>query len=135
IVVILTTSTSPNPRDWRAITLSSFTSLSLDPHPLITFNVKTPSACATAMHARNRFIVHAMLPTTRAADFAARFSLPYVPGQDWKYAVRPNSVEQPLAYIHLDNLPALWEEVMFRLYCTPERTIPVQDHEIWVAKI
>ncbi|KAF8441974.1 flavin reductase like domain-containing protein [Terfezia claveryi] len=182
-VVILTTSTSPNPRDWRAITLSSFTSLSLDPHPLITFNVKTPSACATAMHARKRFIVHAMLPTTRAADFAARFSLPYVPGQDWQYAARPNSVEQPLAFIHLgekeqllknedfteqeiaeieglrkgktpevglsgqfgripvladestDNLPALWEEVMFRLYCTPERTIPVQDHEIWVAKV
>ncbi|KAF8422396.1 flavin reductase like domain-containing protein [Tirmania nivea] len=182
-VVILTTSTSPSPNDWRAMTLSSFTSLSLDPHPLITFNIKTPSACASAMHARKRFIVHAMLPTTRAADFAARFSNPYVPGQDWKYAVRPNSVEQPMAALHpgekeqllkdndltkeeiadieglckenkaqvplsgqfgqihvlanelTDNLPALREEVMFRLYCTPERTIPVQDHEIWVAKV
>lgn len=119
-----------------------------------------------------------MLPTARAADFAARFSQPYVPGEDWKYKERPNSAETPIAtgecqplsedeiasfegsiptqepqypptllkdgkfgripvYANesTDDLPSIQEEVMFRLYCTPTRNIPVQDHEIWVAKV
>ena len=119
-----------------------------------------------------------MLPTPRAADFAARFSQPYVPGEDWRYKQRPNSVETPIVIgdpvsisqveitsfkdsVPIEgpqgpptllkdgqfgrvpvcanestlNLPSIQEEVMFRLYCTPSRNIPVQDHEIWVAKV
>lgn len=119
-----------------------------------------------------------MLPTSRAADFAARFSQPYVPGEDWKYKERLNSIETPVvigkskssqddeatffedpdpiqehqdpptllkdgqfgrvpvcANESTDNLPSIQEEVMFRLYCTPTKNIPVQDHEIWVAKV
>ncbi|KAI5808776.1 flavin reductase like domain-containing protein [Peziza echinospora] len=87
-VVIVTTATSSDPADWRGITLSSFNTVSLDPLPLVSFNIRNPSACAKAMLERGEFVVHTMLPTPRAADFAARFSQPYIRGQDWRYSIR-----------------------------------------------
>ncbi|KAF8471812.1 flavin reductase like domain-containing protein, partial [Kalaharituber pfeilii] len=143
-VVIITTSVSPSPADWRGITLSSFNSLSLTPNPLISFNIRQPSSAAHAMKHRGEFIVHAMLPTPRSSDFAARFAQPYVPGETWKYKVREGSVvlnEGQFGKIPVKvnedtrQMPALTEEVMFRMYCQTHRVYPVQDHEIWVAKV
>ncbi|KAF9300825.1 hypothetical protein BGZ74_007452 [Mortierella antarctica] len=47
----------PDPTQRRGITVSSFTSISLQPIPLIAFCVKLPSRASDALHESNQFVV------------------------------------------------------------------------------
>ncbi|KAH6667938.1 hypothetical protein B0J14DRAFT_601771 [Halenospora varia] len=47
---------------WRAMTLSSFTTLALSPTPLITFNITTPSLTLSAFEKRRSFLIHILSP-------------------------------------------------------------------------
>jgi len=46
------------PLDYRAMTLSSFTTLTLTPEPVITFNIKTPSRTLEALSQSRHFLIH-----------------------------------------------------------------------------
>src|SRR4051812_16537939 len=64
---------------WHGITLSSFNTLSFDPVPLITFNVKFPSAAGeTAQHTR-LIVMNILRPHRLAAQLGDRFSQPSRP--------------------------------------------------------
>ncbi|KAF9425634.1 hypothetical protein BGZ94_007366 [Podila epigama] len=56
-VVIVSTCSPVDPTQRRGITVSSFTSISLKPIPLIAFCVKLPSRASTALHEANQFVV------------------------------------------------------------------------------
>ncbi|KAG0335338.1 hypothetical protein BG000_007574 [Podila horticola] len=56
-VVIVSTNSPTDPTQRRGITVSSFTSISLQPIPLIAFCVKLPSRASTALHESNQFVV------------------------------------------------------------------------------
>ncbi|KAG9253112.1 flavin reductase like domain-containing protein [Emericellopsis atlantica] len=77
-VVILTsppaTSRNSEPSKPRAMTLSSFTSLSISPTPLITFNIATPSRTLTALTENPRFNIHIPLAAAAGAKLAHRFT-------------------------------------------------------------
>ncbi|EPE32431.1 FMN-binding split barrel [Glarea lozoyensis ATCC 20868] len=68
--------TSPKyPEDYRGMTLSSFTSVSLNhARPAISFNVRTPSATLDALFHNGTFLIHILEANKAGADLAARFS-------------------------------------------------------------
>jgi flavin reductase (DIM6/NTAB) family NADH-FMN oxidoreductase RutF len=60
----------------RAMTMSSFTSLTLTPTPLVTFNVATPSRSLDAIGASGMFNVHLLAGDVAGAKVADWFSKP-----------------------------------------------------------
>lgn len=57
------------------MTISSFTSLTLDPTPLVTFNIATPSRTLDAVAASRKFNIHVLsddVDGARAADWFTR---------------------------------------------------------------
>ncbi|GAB1314844.1 hypothetical protein MFIFM68171_05054 [Madurella fahalii] len=77
--VVVCTSTLPgsgsNPPVPRAMTMSSFTSLSLLPSPVISFNIATPSRTYDAVAASQKFNVHVLADDpsgARIADWLAK---------------------------------------------------------------
>jgi flavin reductase (DIM6/NTAB) family NADH-FMN oxidoreductase RutF len=58
----------------RAMTVSSFTSLSLDPTPSVIFNISLPSHTYTAIESSRRFNVHVLNDNEAGALLAQRFA-------------------------------------------------------------
>ncbi|KAF2459459.1 flavin reductase like domain-containing protein [Lineolata rhizophorae] len=68
-----TTSPSPPPSTLHGMTVSSFQTLSLTPHPLVSFNVKLPSHTHAALQAAGCFRAHLLAATPVGAALARRF--------------------------------------------------------------
>lgn len=73
-VVVLTASDSDGAQSPRAMTMSSFTSLSLSPTPLITFNVAVPSRSFEALSRRGEFNIHILSSDQHGVDIANHFT-------------------------------------------------------------
>lgn len=58
----------------RGMTMSSFTSLSLQPTPLVTFNIATPSRTLSAVQKSRRFNVHVLRDSIEGAKVADWFT-------------------------------------------------------------
>ncbi|KAJ5640699.1 hypothetical protein N7528_000324 [Penicillium herquei] len=76
--VAIITSTDPSgPHDtssFRGMTVSSFNTVTLSPHPVISFNVRRPSETLNALLASRRFLVHLLAPSAATATLARDFS-------------------------------------------------------------
>lgn len=59
---------------FRGMTVSSFSTVTLNPEPVISFNVKRPSETLTALQSSGRFLVHLLAPTQGPAALARDFS-------------------------------------------------------------
>jgi flavin reductase (DIM6/NTAB) family NADH-FMN oxidoreductase RutF len=71
----------PNPainptksKDYRGITLSSFTTLTLEPEPIISFNIKYPSETFAAIAQSKHFLVHVLEASEDAMLIADAFA-------------------------------------------------------------
>lgn len=88
-VVVLTTSAPPPdpeilselsepspPRTsrYRGMTLSSFTTLTLTPSPIITFNIRAPSRTLEALKSTRHFLIHVLAATQSGANVAQAFT-------------------------------------------------------------
>lgn len=141
-VMILTAASSqaPNPV-YKGLTLSSVTSLSINPEPLIQFNLMKPSLTATYLHAYEKFALHILTPTEYSCDLARLFARnrhynetlkEWVPFEPFKHLKQHE-------YEFYDNvtgcsLPIL-KEVERVMICSKVQTLIVQDHEVWIAKV
>lgn len=76
--VVVCTSTTPGthsrPPTPRAMTMSSFTSLALNPAPVVSFNVATPSRTLDAIRASGKFNVHILAGNAAGARVAHWFT-------------------------------------------------------------
>lgn len=76
--VAIVTSTDPSgpagATSFRGMTVSSFNTVTLTPHPVISFNVRRPSETLTALLASGRFLVHLLSPEPATATLARDFS-------------------------------------------------------------
>ncbi|KUJ21368.1 uncharacterized protein LY89DRAFT_715568 [Mollisia scopiformis] len=84
----------------RGMTVSSFTTVSLDPHPIIQFNIKVPSRTLGALMETRHFFVHILEATMLGAKIAAAFTKgnspdgnPFVNPVSEEYKVRPTPVD------------------------------------------
>ncbi|CAI7571528.1 unnamed protein product [Penicillium glandicola] len=76
-VAIITASDPSGPDDtssFRGMTVSSFSTVTLTPHPVISFNVRRPSETLNALLASRRFLVHLLAPSLSTATLARDFS-------------------------------------------------------------
>lgn len=127
--------------DVRGMTISSLTSLSLDP-PLVTFNVKLPSRAYDAMLAASQ--------PPNAAGAAAGFAVHFLGQTDLEVAmarhyagIPPTSTRSPEDHLarHVEHdatgVPMLRPEASAGavLRCVIDRSIQVADHAIVVARI
>ncbi|CAG1975465.1 unnamed protein product [Fusarium graminearum] len=130
--VVVCTSNQPGDGP-RAMTMSSFTSLTLTPTPLVTFNIAIPSRTLDAIKASGEFNVHVLSGDERGASVASHFTKGNVGGHAF----------QGLDYTQNgDEAPVLKEEgVMFALRCkllkdAPEEgLVRVRDHVIVVGEV
>ncbi|KAK1824965.1 hypothetical protein LTR12_000506 [Friedmanniomyces endolithicus] len=80
-ITSITSTTEDYTDDWlaqcRGVTVSSFTTLSLHPVPVVTFNLKVPSGTWDAIAASERLFLHLLAATPEAAGLAHHFSLPH----------------------------------------------------------
>ncbi|KAK5710008.1 hypothetical protein LTS12_028031 [Elasticomyces elasticus] len=58
----------------RGMTISSFSTVTLHPEPIITFNARRPSETLTALLSSRRFLVHLLAPGSATAALARDFS-------------------------------------------------------------
>lgn len=59
---------------FRGMTVSSFNTVTLTPHPVISFNVRRPSETLNALLASGRFLVHLLSPSAATATLARDFA-------------------------------------------------------------
>lgn len=71
--VVVCTATAPDGAP-RAMTMSSFTSLTLAPTPVVTFNVATPSRTLDAIAATREFNIHILSGDAAGASVADHFT-------------------------------------------------------------
>lgn len=76
LVVVVSTASPKDPLIRRGITVSSFTSISLQPIPLIAFCVKLPSRVSLVLHESGRFIVQFLASDQIAHSVAFSSSVP-----------------------------------------------------------
>jgi flavin reductase (DIM6/NTAB) family NADH-FMN oxidoreductase RutF len=76
LVVVVSTSSKHDPSLRRGITVSSFTSISLQPVPLVAFCVKLPSRASTVLHESNGFVVQFLASDQIAHSVAFSSSVP-----------------------------------------------------------
>jgi flavin reductase (DIM6/NTAB) family NADH-FMN oxidoreductase RutF len=76
-VAIITATDPSGPDDitsFRGMTVSSFSTVTLTPQPVISFNVRRPSETLNALLASRRFLVHLLAPRSATATLARDFS-------------------------------------------------------------
>lgn len=131
---------SRTPSTPRAMTMSSFTSLSLSPTPLVTFNVATPSRTLDAVRSSGEFNVHVLAGEESGALVAENFTrgntddvFDRLIGAKCKNTTTGGGLEPPI----LEG-----DGVLYVLRCrvamdqAPEGgLIPVRDHVIVVGEV
>ncbi|VVT55708.1 uncharacterized protein SAPINGB_P004699 [Magnusiomyces paraingens] len=151
------TNSYPHP---RGLTVSSFSSLSIKPRPLVTFNVQLPSHAADSMrpfktndkHTRPIFAIN-ILPATGAAAKSCRAFAGGL-GRDVNPFTHP-SISPLISFEGIRspgvtrnggnegtstwrseflNVP-VYKHAKAVIYCTQHEAFSVQDHEIWVARV
>ncbi|KAF4993892.1 hypothetical protein FGRMN_6139 [Fusarium graminum] len=130
--VVVCTSNQPGDGP-RAMTMSSFTSLTLSPTPLVTFNIATPSRTLDAIRASGGFNVHVLSGDEQGASVASHFTKGNI----------GESIFKGLRYQQEnDEAPVLEEDgVMFALRCRVLKDAPeeglmrVRDHVIVVGEV
>ena len=77
VSILTTSSLSPSSRtQHRGLTLSSMTPLSLDPDPLLSFNIRLPSSTYDSLRSTPNFLIHLLSSSPAAAHLATFFSKP-----------------------------------------------------------
>jgi len=130
----------------RGVTVSSFTTVTMTPKPVITFNLKVPSRTWEAIESSQRLCVHVLAATPEAAALAHAFTLPHaephtpfqmvgrmgaavsathqVPSQATSQSVLVRKPGAVLSYIHA------------RLsHTTEKQCLRVGDHVVVVAEV
>ncbi|CAG8950611.1 hypothetical protein HYFRA_00002820 [Hymenoscyphus fraxineus] len=65
---------APQRNNYRAMTISSFTTLTLTPKPIVTFNIRTPSITLNALGKAGHFYIHVLEGSEEGRGVADRFT-------------------------------------------------------------
>jgi len=74
VAIVTSAETYGDSKDFRGATISSFNTVSLDPEPIVSFNIGRQSSTFDAIKASERFWVHFLCLEQSAADLAQRFT-------------------------------------------------------------
>jgi len=138
---IITTSSYADmiPKDFHGLTVSSMTSLSVNPSPLLQFNVQIPSLSSKNLHLHDIFAVHQLKPEFSSVELVRRFSKGIKHGGTEPFVELKETIDFSIyrnAIYDSDKsvLPIL-KNVERVLICKKKESFPVADHEVWVGEV
>ncbi|EGF79124.1 hypothetical protein BATDEDRAFT_90155 [Batrachochytrium dendrobatidis JAM81] len=123
VVIVTACDTTATPHQSRAMTCSSFTSVSLTP-PIVSFAIRHPSSMSPLLHRSSNFAVH--LLSKQQISLSVAFSSP---STQTNFAAFSH---------HLDDggtgLPILHGSLSV-LICQAEQSLQMGDHEVWFGRV
>lgn len=128
---------------FRGVTLSSVTSLSLKPYPLLQFNLQLPSFTSESLHANQHFAIHLLKPDAQSVKLARIFSKgamkhhqsgKIVPTQPFKGLAESKQYET-YQLGNSDLVIPLLKNTERIFVCKKKNVFKVGDHEIWVGQV
>lgn len=130
-------------KDFRGLTLSSVTSLSLKPQPLIQFNLQLPSFTSEALHETKFFAVHLLMPNAASIKLARTFSKGAIKNEKDSTFSPTRPFEHLVEKVHYDTYKIKETDLVIPLLKNSERVLicekrdvfQVGDHEIWVGQV
>lgn len=121
----------------RGVTVSSFATITLQPKPVISFNLKLPSRTWDAISGSQRLAVHFLAATPKAAALTHAFTLPHErPEQPFAMVkamgggVFPRNAKLPTT-LRLDGAIFAWMEATLM----EAKCVEVGDHVVVVAEV
>ncbi|KAJ5345066.1 FMN-binding split barrel-like protein [Penicillium brevicompactum] len=142
-IITATDPSGPQETSFRGMTVSSFSTVTLTPHPVISFNVRRPSETLNALLASRRFLVHLLAPGPATATLARDFSkgnatlTAMLSGHgEFEFAALDAGNERPLPILRRKGSGDSNADFPFVLECTlhPEK-IDVHDHSIVLGTV
>jgi len=122
--------------DYRGMTVSSFTPVSLDPVPIISFNIRTPSRTLGALRANGYLHLHIPAANSLGRAVAHAFTEPREdPTQVFRDLVAKRLVTLSHGRRHLPELSGPGISQRFRCILLPDKTVDIGDHVVLFAKV
>jgi flavin reductase (DIM6/NTAB) family NADH-FMN oxidoreductase RutF len=125
----------------RGVTVSSFCTVTLQPVPIVSFNIRVPSRSWDAISESGHLRVHLLKATPEGAAAAHAFTLPYdLPHEPFRRLNRSGVFIGGLRKIFFRRqVPSIhWAEAIHAAFLAkilPEKCIQVGDHTIVVAEV
>ncbi|EMR08483.1 hypothetical protein PNEG_03309 [Pneumocystis murina B123] len=128
-VVIITTCDPKMNGLGRAITVSSFSSISLNPMPIVSFSIKLPSRMALLLRKSRKFAVHILKSHCDQIKLAQKYAQSDIFNKN-----KMSNISESHYQISLNKLPIL-SGALGILYCNTNKTIKIGDHKIWFGTV
>ncbi|KAI5204742.1 hypothetical protein E4T39_03417 [Aureobasidium subglaciale] len=136
VVILTTRGRRCHFTELRGMTLSSFTSVTLDPEPIVSFSIRRPSSTLDCIISGQPFVVnfpHATIPGAQIADiFAKAHVLPHQPFYTLRQlglgSARHKAI--PAAFIDSKHI-----KTHFRCQAMPEKSLEIGDHTVVFARV
>ncbi|KIX92144.1 uncharacterized protein Z520_12137 [Fonsecaea multimorphosa CBS 102226] len=146
VAVITSTDTSVgtngDPSAWRGATVSSFNTVTLDPIPIVSFNIKQLSSTYEAIEASGLFNVHLFLCDPKGQEIAEKFARGnatspfHLPNGTlaW-FAQEPSSDAAPA--LGSDSPPVIECLPKFQIRCRylPDKAVEIGDHMVLFGEV
>ncbi|KAI9670225.1 MAG: hypothetical protein M1831_006439 [Alyxoria varia] len=135
------TTTTSLESTFRGMTISSFNTVTLSPTPIVSFNVRIPSATFTAMSSNKIFLVHLLSSSATGARIAEAFTkgnneqgdgfrtLAMSSARDFEIFAGRGTQGAPL----ISSAGGVMQVLKCRIL--PEKMVEVTDHKIVVAEV
>jgi flavin reductase (DIM6/NTAB) family NADH-FMN oxidoreductase RutF len=129
------------PHDYRGVTVSSFTTITLQPEPIISFNVKFPSQTLVAIEHSRHFLVHVLEASEGGVSIADIFTKGNNYARDFflgdKKGFKVTEVDVMTKFEgKMTSLPMLRAEGVMRvLRCSVSKVMMVGDHRVIIARV
>lgn len=139
-MIITTSSYSDTPPvDFHGLTVSSMTSLSVSPAPLLQFNVQTPSLSSKNLHKHDLFAVHQLKPQPISVDLIKRFSKGISRGGTKPFVGLEETVDFDIykntIFDSDKTILPIMRDVERILICRKKECFPIADHEVWIGEV
>lgn len=121
--------------DFRGMTVSSFSTVTIEPQPVVCFNVKEPSRTLAAILSSGRFYVHLLAANGAGAALSDLFTKPYeTPAEPF---LRASELTQANLVASHNGPRFSGRAVVGALYCSIlyDKTVTVGDHKVIFANV
>jgi flavin reductase (DIM6/NTAB) family NADH-FMN oxidoreductase RutF len=146
IVTSSNTQTHPhgNPQGWHGATISSFSTVTLRPVPIISFNIKNNSSTFAAIKASGRLWVHFLTLAPSATDLAKQFAKKghryprsLTRGRTEKGHEKEAAQQQPAEVPLISSEMGAGARIAFILECIymKDKTVSIGDHVVLFASL
>ncbi|KAG4304522.1 hypothetical protein PORY_001915 [Pneumocystis oryctolagi] len=128
-VVIVTTCDLKTNGLGRAITISSFASICINPIPIVSFSIKFPSRMISLLQKSKKFAIHILKSHHDQIKLAQNYAQSnFLPSKNM------SNILENHCRISLNGLPILTGTLGI-LYCSTKKTIKIGDHKVWFATV